>query len=70
MHHSDRGSQYASHAFQDKLKAYGMTCSMRQTDSLKKPSLFLASNSLILSAPYNGTSLPRLLALCENDGEG
>ncbi len=28
MHHSDRGSQYAIHAFQDKLKAYGMTCSM------------------------------------------
>ncbi len=28
MHHSDRGSQYASHAFQDKLKVYGMSCSM------------------------------------------
>ena len=28
MHHSDRGSQYASHAFQDKLKQFGMTCSM------------------------------------------
>ncbi len=28
MHHSDRGSQYASHAFQDKLRAYGMICSM------------------------------------------
>lgn len=28
MHHSDRGSQYASHAFQDQLKKYGMTCSM------------------------------------------
>ena len=28
MHHSDRGSQYASHAFQDKLKEYGMICSM------------------------------------------
>lgn len=28
MHHSDRGSQYASHAFQDKLKDYGMICSM------------------------------------------
>ncbi|WP_338846235.1 IS3 family transposase [Massilia sp. W12] len=28
MHHSDRGSQYASQAFQDKLKEYGMTCSM------------------------------------------
>ena len=28
MHHSDRGSQYASDAFQDKLKKYGMTCSM------------------------------------------
>ena len=28
MHHSDRGSQYASHTFQDKLKEYGMVCSM------------------------------------------
>ena len=28
VHHSDRGSQYASHAFQDKLASYGMTCSM------------------------------------------
>lgn len=28
LHHSDRGSQYASHAFQDKLREYGMTCSM------------------------------------------
>jgi transposase InsO family protein len=28
LHHSDRGSQYASHAFQAKLREYGMTCSM------------------------------------------
>jgi putative transposase len=28
MHHSDRGSQYASHAFQDRLQEYGMVCSM------------------------------------------
>ncbi len=28
MHHSDRGSQYASHAFQAKLADYGMICSM------------------------------------------
>jgi putative transposase len=28
IHHSDRGSQYASHAFQDKLTEYGMICSM------------------------------------------
>jgi len=28
LHHSDRGSQYASHVFQDKLKEYGMTSSM------------------------------------------
>ena len=28
MHHSDRRSQYASHAFQDKRKEYGMTCSI------------------------------------------
>ena len=28
IHHSDRGSQYASHAFQEKLTEYGMICSM------------------------------------------
>jgi transposase InsO family protein len=28
LHHSDRGSQYASAAFQEMLTAYGMTCSM------------------------------------------
>ena len=28
LHHSDRGSQYASRAFQQKLANYGMTCSM------------------------------------------
>lgn len=28
LHHSDRGSQYASRAFQDKLADYGMICSM------------------------------------------
>lgn len=28
IHHSDRGSQYASHAFQAKLSEYGMHCSM------------------------------------------
>ncbi len=28
LHHSDRGSQYASGAFQDKLADYGMTCSI------------------------------------------
>lgn len=28
IHHSDRGSQYASQAFQGKLQEYGMVCSM------------------------------------------
>ena len=28
IHHSDRGSQYASHVFQAKLAEYGMLCSM------------------------------------------
>lgn len=28
LHHSDRGSQYASYAYQDLLKQYGMVCSM------------------------------------------
>ena len=30
MLHSDRGSQYGSSAFQGKLAAYGMTCSIRR----------------------------------------
>lgn len=33
LHLSDRGSQYASHAFQDKLREYGMTCSMSRPSS-------------------------------------
>ena len=28
LHHSDRGSQYASYKYQDKLKKHGMICSM------------------------------------------
>ena len=28
IHHSDRGSQYASHAFQARLEEYGIVCSM------------------------------------------
>lgn len=28
LHHSDRGSQYASHAYQDMLAKHGMVCSM------------------------------------------
>lgn len=28
LHHSDRGSQYARHAYQDELKKHGMVCSM------------------------------------------
>ncbi len=28
IHHSDRGSLYASHAFQARLTEYGMVCSM------------------------------------------
>jgi len=31
MHHSDRGSQYASDAYQKELKAYGITASMSRT---------------------------------------
>ena len=28
VHHSERGGRYASHAYQARLKAYGMACSM------------------------------------------
>jgi putative transposase len=28
LHHSDRGTQYAAHAFQEALTTFGMTCSM------------------------------------------
>ena len=30
MHHSDRGSQYASKEFQRRFKKYGMICSMNR----------------------------------------
>jgi len=30
IHYSDRGSQYASHAYQLLLKQYGMICSMNR----------------------------------------
>lgn len=33
LHHSDRGSQYASHDFQCKLNTYGMRCSMSRKGS-------------------------------------
>lgn len=28
LHHTDRGSQYASHAYRDQLRRHGMICSM------------------------------------------
>ena len=28
LHHTDRGSQYASHAYRDQLSRHGMICSM------------------------------------------
>jgi putative transposase len=31
LHHSDRGSTYASEAYQDRLAAHGITCSMSRT---------------------------------------
>jgi len=31
LHHSDRGSTYASEDYQDRLTAYGITCSMSRT---------------------------------------
>ncbi len=35
MHHTDRGSQYASHAYRDLLREHGMVCSMsRKGDCL------------------------------------
>ena len=34
IHHSDRGSQYASHAFQVKLNEYGMICSMPPREAI------------------------------------
>lgn len=31
LHHSDRGSQYAAYAYQDRLARYGMTARMSRT---------------------------------------
>jgi putative transposase len=44
MHHSDRGSQYAGHAFQDKLTAYGMVCSMSRKANCWDTQSKIASN--------------------------
>ena len=46
MHHSDRGSQYASHAFQGKLKEYGMVCSMSRKGNCWDTQFILALNAL------------------------
>jgi len=35
VHRSDRGGQYASHVFQDKLEAYGMTRQMSRKGSCR-----------------------------------
>jgi putative transposase len=45
MHHSDRGSQYASHAFQDKLKEYGMICSMSRKGNCWDTQSMIALNA-------------------------
>ena len=56
MHHSDRGSQYASHAFQDKLKEFGMTCSMSRKGNC------WANNALWTIAMVRMRSEPRTRA--------
>ena len=57
IHHSDRGSQYASHAFQAKLAACGMTCSMSRKgncwDNAPTESFFNSlKNEQVHSTPY------------------
>ncbi len=48
MHHSDRGSQYASGDYQKLLKAHGMVCSMsRKGDCWDTQSTMLVSTLLI-----------------------
>lgn len=58
IHHSDRGSQYASHDYQDMLKNYGMTCSMSKRgdcyDNAVTESFFhTLKTELIFGKKYN-----------------
>ena len=80
VHHSDRGSQYASHAFQARLKECGMVCCMSRkgncSDNAPTESFF---NSL-KNARVHGTrystraaawcynSLAEILLPCLSDG--
>jgi putative transposase len=57
IHHSDRGSQYASHAFQAKLAEYGMVCSMSRKgncwDNAPTESFFNSlKNERVHGTPY------------------
>lgn len=57
LHHSDRGSQYASHSYQEQLRRHGMVCSMSRRgncwDNAVVESFFSTLKSeLICDQPY------------------
>lgn len=47
IHHSDRGSQYASHEYQAKLREYGMICSMSRKGNCYDNACMESFHSLI-----------------------
>jgi transposase InsO family protein len=47
MHHSDRGSQYASQAFRTKLQEYGMACSLSRKGNCWENAVSVKANARI-----------------------
>lgn len=54
MHHSDHGSQYASHAYRSKLIEFGMTCSMSRKGNCGDNSPTESWFSSFKNEPYHG----------------
>jgi transposase InsO family protein len=63
LHHSDRGSQYAAHAYQDALKAKGITVSMSGTgncyDNAMMESFFATLKAECVTQVFNSRSEAR-----------
>jgi len=61
LHHSDRGSQYASRAFQDRLTAYGMACSMSRKGNCWTTPRPRAGSTASRTSASTGTAMQHVL---------
>jgi transposase InsO family protein len=63
LHHSDRGSQYASQAFQDKLTEYGMKCSMSRKGNCWDNAIAESFSNNLKTRGFMGGGTPRVTRL-------